>query len=104
MTKPKLSKGFHAKGHGFSLRYPLRRTLSSASVVEKTGKLVKPLPRKFFLRYKITLEPFRAIVKAQRTWWVCEGRNSITVCVPRVNIDHLSDIYRFWVFDEFTSH
>ena len=51
---------------------PPRRTLSSASRIQKSGKLRNPIQKKFFSGVKITLEPFRAIVKAQRTRWVYE--------------------------------
>jgi hypothetical protein len=55
------------KHQQLSLRYPLRRRLSSASAVLKSVKLLNAIVKTFFLGVKITLEPFRAIVKAQRT-------------------------------------
>jgi hypothetical protein len=45
--------------------------ISSASAVLKSGKLLNAIVKKFYLGVKITLEPFRAIVKAKRTRWVC---------------------------------
>jgi hypothetical protein len=50
-----------------TLRHPLRSTLSFASAVRKSGKLLNAIVKKFYLGVKITLEPFRAIVKAKRT-------------------------------------
>jgi hypothetical protein len=95
MTKHKVNKHSHQNQRVISPGYPLRRTLSSADAVVKSGKLLKRITRKFFLGCKITLEPFRAIVKAQRTRWVYEGAALTSHSSSIGNIGLLSDNYRF---------